>query len=192
MQNRHAPSAAVRYAIVASIVLIVGGIFVYRDVLPGAEGEQFGILDTAVRPEVGGAAPDFVLEEAGTGKPIKLSDYRGKRVILNFWATWCTPCRAEMPIFEQTYVEDGGKDVVVLAVDYRETDELVAIFQKDVKVSFPLVMDRNGSVRAQYGAQGLPATYFIDREGIVRAQNLGPVVGNLLPEGLKAADRGSR
>lgn len=181
-----------RTAAVAAIVLVVGGIFVYRDVLPRLQGERYGVLEKSVRPEVGGRAPDFVLEEAGSGKAIKLSDYRGKRVIVNFWATWCAPCRAEMPDFQKAYAADGGTDLVIIAVDYRETDELVNAFRDDFKLTFPLVMDRLGTVRAQYGAQGLPATFFIDREGVVRAQNLGPVVGNLLAEGLKAADRGSR
>ena len=188
-----------RYATIAAIVLVVGGIAVWRDVLPGRSGAgQFGVLDAWVRPVVGGPAPDFVLEEAGTGRAVRLSDYRGRTVVLNFWATWCGPCRSEMPEFQQTYAARDGSDrndaknLVILAVDYREPDALVLAFQKEFGLTFPLLMDRQGVVRAQYEAQGLPATFFIDRDGIVRAQTYGPVVGARLPEGLRAADQGAR
>lgn len=182
-----------RYAAIAAIVLVVGGIAVWRDVLPRLSGEvRFGVLDTAVRPVVGGKAPDFVLQEAGTGRAVRLSDYRGQTVVLNFWATWCAPCRSEMPEFQKTYAARGGQGPVILAVDYRESDELVGDFQKEFGLTFPLLMDRQGTVRAQYGAMGLPTTFFIDRDGIVRAQYLGPIVGSPLVEGLRAAEQGAR
>ncbi|MFA7248775.1 MAG: TlpA disulfide reductase family protein [Dehalococcoidia bacterium] len=180
-----------RYATVAAIVLVVGGIFVYRDVLPAMTGAQYGPVSSSAHPAMGQPAPDFVLQEAGSGRVVRLSDYRGKSVVLNFWATWCGPCRSEMPEFQKTYAARDG-DVVILAVDYRESDELVSAFRQDFGLTFPLLMDRQGTVREQYGAQGLPATFFIDRDGILRAQNLGPVVGQLLPDGLRAADQGSR
>ena len=178
-----------RYSIVAAIVLVVGGIFVWRDVLPRLSGRaaELGVIDVAVRPVVGGRAPDFVLREPGTGRLVKLSDYRGKTVVLNFWATWCGPCRFEMPEFQKTYAEGGGKDVTILAVDFRESDEQVLYFQEQFGLTFPLVLDRQGTVAAHYGVEGFPATFFIDREGIVRAKNLGPVSGPVLAEGLRAA-----
>ncbi len=181
-----------RYATVAAIVLVVGGLLVWRDMVGRVGGGVYGVVEQASRPQVGDLAPDFVLEEAGTGRSVRLSDYRGKSVVLNFWATWCGPCRAEMPVFQQAYEQDGGRSLVILAVDYRESDEVVLAFQRDFGLTFPLVMDREGDVRAQYGAQGLPATFFIDRDGIVRTQNLGPVIGDLLREGLAAAAQGSQ
>ena len=183
-------SRTVRYSIVASIVLVVGGIFVWRDVLPrytqrGAA--ELGVLDTSVRPVVGGKAPDFVLKEPGTGKLVKLSDFRGKPVVLNFWATWCSPCRQEMPEFQETHERRGATDVTFLGVNFRESDDAVLFFQKQLGLTFPVVLDRQGSVAQHYGVDGFPATFFIDRDGIVRAKNLGPVLGPVLLEGLRAA-----
>lgn len=181
-----------RYAAVAAIVLVVGGLFAYREALPRLNGAaRLGVLDVSVRPVIGGAAPDFMLAEAGTGRPVRLSDFRGRLVILNFWATWCEPCRAEMPEFQQAYAERGDQDLVILAVNYRESNDQMAYFQKQFGLTFPLVLDRQGDVSVHYGVQGFPATFFIDRSGIVRAQNLGPVVGRLLAEGLSAAERGA-
>ena len=181
-----------RYAVVAAIVLVVGGIAVWRDVLPGLGGEvRLGVVDKSLRPVVGSKAPDFVLHEAGTGRTMRLSDYRGKLVVLNFWATWCGPCRSEMPEFEKTYAARSN-ELVVLAVDFRESNDQVQFFRKEFGLTFPMLLDREGSVTAHYGAPGLPATFFIDREGILRAQYLGPIVGSPLVEGLRAAEQGTR
>ena len=184
-----------RYATVAAIVLVVGGIFVYQDVLPRFTTQQFGVLDVrASRPAVGVTAPDFVLQEASTGRAIKLSELRGKPVVLNFWATWCGPCRSEMPAFQETYAKrgvGGSNDLVILAVDVKESKDQVAYFQKQFGLTFPLVLDREGDVVSQYGAQGLPATYFIDKTGIVRSMSLGPVVGDLFTDGLRSIDAAS-
>ena len=184
-----------RYAAVAAIVLVVGGIFVVRDVLPRLNPTVYGVLDRqAARPKIGVRAPDFVLQEAGSGREVRLSDYRGRPVVLNFWATWCGPCRAEMPELEQTHLKrgpGGANDLVILGVNYRESSDAVTFFENQVGVSFPLVLDRKGDVADQYGAQGLPATYFIDREGIVRYVTLGPVNGDPLAEGVRAAAAGA-
>lgn len=182
-----------RYATVAAIVLVVGGLFAYQQLAPMlGGGPRYGVVDArASRPAVGVAAPDFVLQEAGTGRAVRLSDLRGRPVVLNFWATWCTPCRSEMPAFQQTYLErgaSGSNDLVILGVDFKESNDQVAYFQKQLGLTFPLVLDREGDVAAHYGAQALPATYFIDRNGIVRSMSLGAVVGQPFLDGLRAAE----
>ena len=127
--------------------------------------------------------------ETPNGELVALSDFRGKTVILNFWATWCPPCRAEMPdlqaVFEERAPDD---DFVVLAIDFEETAAAVSGFVEEFELTFPVAIDTTLEVAEAYGVRGLPATFFIDTQGIVRAVNLGPVFGNLLPNGIAAAD----
>ncbi|MDA0301713.1 MAG: TlpA disulfide reductase family protein [Chloroflexi bacterium] len=175
-----------RYATVAAIVLLVGGIFVWRDVLPRYTGAQQGILDASAKVEVGAPAPDFLLTDAKTGQPVKLSDYRGKAVLLNFWATWCGPCRAEMPEFQKVYAA-RGEELAILAVDYRESPEQILFFNEEFNLTFPLLVDRPGAVQAHYGVQGLPSTFFIDKDGILQRKSVGPALGSVLTDGLRAA-----
>lgn len=177
---------ATRYSIVAAIVLVVGGIFVWRDVLPRYTGPQYGIVDASRRVEVGQPAPDFRLLDHATNQPVSLSDYRGKAVVLNFWATWCGPCRAEMPEFKKLYDANGDR-LVILAVDYRESPEQIEFFNRDFNLTFPLLVDRPGAVQDHYGVQGLPSTFFIDAQGVLRHRAIGPALGPVLTEGLRAA-----
>jgi len=182
-----------RYSIVAAIVLVVGGVFVWRDVLPRYTGPQYGVLDRSSRVEVGQPAPDFQLLDHATNRPVKLSDYRGKTVVLNFWATWCGPCRAEMPEFKKVY-DAHSDEMVILAVNYRESPEQIEFFNRDFDLKFPLLVDRPGDVQAHYGVQGLPSTFFIDRAGVLRGRAVGPALGATLTDGLRAAglDLGAR
>ena len=180
-----------RYLTVAAIVVVLGGLFIQRE-LTGAEGEtDIGLLDGA-SVAVGKPAPDFLLEtEDGN---IRLSDYRGKTVIVNFWASWCGPCRFEMPEFQALYEERlPDDDFTIIAIDFTASDtrEAALDFASEIGLTFPIAFDTpNSDVAADYGVRGLPATFFVDGEGIVRAMNLGPVFGDLLPEGVAAADAG--
>ena len=175
-----------RYGTVAAIVLVVGGLFVYREVIApaGADAEVLGVAAGADKPALGEPAPDFVLERPGTGERVSLSDFRGQPVVLNFWATWCVPCRTEMPDLQAAHDEEGG---VVLAVTWQESDSVVQAFVDEFALDFPVALDREGRVREHYGVVGLPATFFIDAEGILRARSFGPVYGNLLSDGIQAA-----
>jgi peroxiredoxin len=175
-----------RYGTVAAIVLVVGGLFVYREVIApaGADAGMLGVTAGAAKPALGELAPDFVLERPGTGERVSLSDFRGQPVVLNFWATWCVPCRTEMPDLQAAHDEEG---VVVLAVNWQESDSVVQDFVDEFALDFPVALDREGRVREHYGVVGLPATFFIDAQGILRARNFGPVYGNLLSDGINAA-----
>jgi len=181
MNNRLA-----RYGTVAAIVIVVGGLFVYREFLAptDSEAQVLGVVPGAGAPTLGALAPDFVLQEPGTGNQVALSDFRGQPVVLNFWATWCVPCRTEMPDLQEAHNEDG---VVVLAVNWQESETVVQAFLEEFELTFPTVLDRQGTVRQHYGVVGLPATFFIDPEGVLRARNFGPVYGNLLADGIQAA-----
>jgi cytochrome c biogenesis protein CcdA/peroxiredoxin len=137
--------------------------------------------------QIGNRAPNFQAVN-DQGDTVKLSDYRGKVVILNFWATWCGPCRVEMPEFEKAYQTQADKGFVVLAVNNRETTDKVTAFRKDMELTFPILMDENGDLQTKYSVQGYPTTYVIDRKGVIVALQPGPMtaaqVGQLVDRAL--------
>jgi peroxiredoxin len=109
-------------------------------------------------------APDFTLKDL-TGRKVRLTDFRGKVVFLNFFATWCVPCRAEMPAMERLHRNFRDKGLVVLAVDIQESARTVRPFMRDLKLSFPALLDEDGSVAYMYSVRPVPATYLISRDG---------------------------
>lgn len=119
-----------------------------------------------VGPYEGALAPDFGLMDM-EGNLIKLSDLRGQRVLLNFWATWCPPCRAEMPDLQSAYAKYKESGFAVLAVDFRETEEKVKKFQQAYGITFPVVIDDTGAVALAYQVRGIPSSFFIGRDGVV-------------------------
>lgn len=119
------------------------------------------------------AAPEFTLA-VPDGRKRSLKDFRGKVVFLNFWATWCESCREEMPSMERLYQEFKGKGLEVVAVNVKDKRPQALAFVKELKLSYPVLMDPEGEVGLLYGAFGLPVTYLIDRKGIVMARLWGP------------------
>ncbi|HEY8371098.1 MAG TPA: TlpA disulfide reductase family protein, partial [Thermodesulfobacteriota bacterium] len=96
--------------------------------------------------------------------------------LLNFWATWCPPCRAEMPSMERAYQQYRERGFTIVAIDYREGPELVEPFVKELGLTFPIALDRDGAVTdAKYPTSGLPTTYLIDRQGRAVARRMGYV-----------------
>ncbi len=117
-------------------------------------------------------APDFTLTDL-EGNQISLSDLRGKTVFLNFWATWCPPCRAEMPEIEAIYQEYKDRDVVVIGVDLREPESTVRQYVQQGGYSWTFVIDTTGAVARDYGITAIPTSIFLDSDGIIRAVNIG-------------------
>jgi peroxiredoxin len=117
-------------------------------------------------------APSFTLK-ALNGKEVKLEDYRGKIVFLNFWATWCPPCRQEMPSMEKLFNKFKDRDFTMLAVDLREGTKKVKAFKEKFNLSFPILLDSDGRVGLMYGVRSIPTTYLIDRKGNVIGGALG-------------------
>lgn len=114
-------------------------------------------------------APDFALQTAD-GQTVRLRDLRGKVVLLNFWATWCPPCKAEMPDLDALHREYGASQgFVVLGVNMEEGAEAVAAFAAERKITFPLLLDSDGQVSGRlFAVRSLPTSLIIDREGFIR------------------------
>ncbi len=123
------------------------------------------------------------LVSGGTGD-LDLSQYRGKVVALNFWATWCIPCRAEMPALERAQQQYRDRGLVVLGVDFQEQDAEIQAFLHEVGVTFPSAVDRTGEVTRQWRATGLPTTFLIDRQGIIRDVRVGAFTDAMLDDRL--------
>jgi DsbE subfamily thiol:disulfide oxidoreductase len=119
------------------------------------------------------AAPDFTLVNP-ENKKVSLKDFHGKLVFLNFWASWCTPCREEMPAMERLFQEFKDKGFVIVAVSVKDSRKDALAFVKELKLTYPIGLDPEGKVGSDYGAWGLPVTYLIDPKGIVLARAWGP------------------
>ena len=112
---------------------------------------------------------------------VQLSDFREKVVILNFWATWCPPCRQEMPLLVEIH-NKYQPNVIVLGVNSMETSNEVRTFVEGNKLSFPVVLDSDGSVGQQYLVNGLPTTLFIDKKGVLKIRHVGALNNQILDE----------
>ncbi|MCM3568113.1 TlpA disulfide reductase family protein [Neobacillus mesonae] len=134
--------------------------------------------------EEGNKAPDFGLQTLD-GKNIKLSDMEGKKVILNFWATWCPPCKAEMPHMQEFYQEQKSHNVKILAVNLTTAEKdanNIAKFVKDYGLTFPILLDQNGEIGNSYQAFTIPTSYIIDTKGIIRKKIIGPMDKEMMTE----------
>jgi peroxiredoxin len=140
-----------------------------NDVVINADGSE-----TSIGTQVGQLAPDFT-STLLDGTTISLSDYRGKIVLVNFWATWCGPCRVEMPEFQRIYTERETDDFVVLAVNLMETPEQIQAYAEELGLTFPIAFDPNGEHNLLFNVLAYPTTYVLDAEGIIRIKHAGPV-----------------
>lgn len=123
-------------------------------------------------PLVGGPAPDFKLERLN-GSATKMSDYRGKVVLLNFWATWCTPCKKEMPEIQAAYEALKGQGFEVLALNFGEESEKAEKLVKEMGLTFPILLDKKVEVAERHRVVSLPVTFFIDTKGVIKEQVFG-------------------
>jgi peroxiredoxin len=111
-------------------------------------------------------APDFMLPKVG-GETVTLSDYQGQAVFINFWASWCGPCREEMPYMQRQYELKKNEGVEILAVNMAESESVASSFAEQMGVSFPILLDEDLAVARQYRVGALPSSFFIDEHGIV-------------------------
>ncbi len=122
--------------------------------------------------EVSGPAPDFTLKSR-SGENIKLSELRGQVVMLNFWASWCGPCRQEMPLLEQIYRRYQPLGFTLLGINVDEDPQAAEALLKEIPVSFPVLFDSRNQVSEEYGLVAMPSTLMVDRDGQMRFVHLG-------------------
>ena len=125
-------------------------------------------------PAPGDIAPEFVLQSIG-GATRKLSNYRGKVVLVNLWATWCPPCVAELPILDRIAAQYRDQGLVVLGVAGDDNPQAVRDFLAKSPVKFEVLFDPDGAIGTQYGITGYPETFFVDRQGRLRDKIIGPL-----------------
>ncbi len=156
-------------------------------------GSPEGILVVAPRsvkrgmaaPTRGVEAPDFVFV-AEDGTEYHLRDFRGRPVVLNFWATWCPPCRAEMPALDAAYTAGKDHGLLILAVNQMEDREQVRKFREVMGLHLPMVLDLQGVVGRAYLVRGLPTSFFVDENGVVALRWTGMLTEEALQQGLEA------
>jgi peroxiredoxin len=122
--------------------------------------------------EIQGKAPDFTLKSQN-GDNIKLSELRGKVILINFWASWCGPCRQEMPELDQLYQHYRSLGFTILGVNVEENSDAAKSLLKDVRVTFPILFDNTNKVSDLYKVQGMPSTIIVDRDGNKRYRYIG-------------------
>jgi thiol-disulfide isomerase/thioredoxin len=142
-------------------------------------------------PEKERAAPDFLLETLDGGT-LRLSDLQGKAVLVNFWATWCQPCRSELPHLVAAYNRYRQEGLEIVAVNLQEDEDTIAGFVEEFGMQFPVVIDRSGDVADKFRVIGIPTSFFIDRSGVVRTIYTGPFVGQQSRQGIGESDLAQR
>jgi cytochrome c biogenesis protein CcmG/thiol:disulfide interchange protein DsbE len=161
------------YVIITALVLGTGWIYLSR-----VPRENTTDGSPPPSPREGFSAPGFTLELLSDSDPkqeVSLADYRGQVVMINIWATWCPPCRAEMPAIQDAYQEYKDQGLVVLAINttFQDSEADVRAFVTEFELSFPILLDRTGDVSMRYQLRGLPSTYFIDRKGVIQSVVVG-------------------
>lgn len=153
------------------LILILSAVWTFISRAPEASSHQSG---PPPNPKEGFTAPDFTLDLLDGGQ-LTLSELRGHPVVLNLWASWCLPCRSEMPAIEKIYqrYKDVGLIVIGLNMTSQDSEADVSAFVQELGLTFPIVLDRDGSVQSLYQLLGLPSTYFIDQQGIIRSIVVG-------------------
>jgi len=182
--------------LLAVLIAIVIGNMVNQNIdqEKSMDNEQLGVDMIGVAEKEGlnkgDVPPDFELTTL-EGEAVKLSDYKGKKVVLNFWATWCHPCRAEMPHM-QNYYEDFAEEenVEMLAVNltYGDSESKVIEFVKDFGLTFPIPMDEDGTIGEMFEVITIPSSYIIDSSGKIQNKIQGPMDDQMLVDLLSSID----
>lgn len=145
-------------------------------------------IDTSnleIAPKQGALAPDFTLFTV-EGEEITLSELRGRPVMINLWATWCAPCRIEMPHIQDRFERYANEGFLVLAVDFDEPAGLVEEFRDELGLTFDLLLDPGAEVQELYRNRSYPSSFFVDENGVIQVQHIGVMTEGQLDENLAA------
>ena len=167
------------YALTVLILVLGVGALIWGRVPTDA---ATGALPPA--PAIGHPAPDFTLATLD-GESLTLSDLRGQPVVMNFWASWCGPCRSEMPELQRLHDRLTDAGVVMLGVNQGEEHDVVSRYRQEIGVDFPTALDQRTGVSQQYLVNSLPTTFFIDRDGVIQTIFIGPMTDAVLAENLR-------
>lgn len=163
--------------IAAGLLVGIGlGVFIFGLASPTGPLLGFGTRGSNqpfLVPEIDQPALDFELQTLA-GAKIRLADLHGQAVLLNFWATWCLPCREEMPLFQE-YTDRYGSELHVLAVNMDEPTDTVQAFAQELGVNFDILLDPRSAVTDLYRVRAFPSTFFLDQEGVIRFRHIGVI-----------------
>jgi cytochrome c biogenesis protein CcmG/thiol:disulfide interchange protein DsbE len=153
-----------------ALLLVVGAGWIWNSSVP-ASATTGGLIPS---PREGFLAPDFTLDLVGGGQ-VTLSELRGKVILINLWTSWCPPCRSEMPAIQRVYESNRERGLEVLAINmtYQDSETAAVEFAREHGLTFPILLDRTGTVGYQYQLRSLPTTFFVDRQGVIRHVILG-------------------
>lgn len=186
-QDKASPFQTRQFWVVAA-ALGVGLVFLANAIIRGdlSLGQGAAALEgqpVETAPEKGAFAPDFNLLTP-EGEEIRLSELRGQPVLINFWATWCAPCRIEMPAIQDRFTKFADEDFVVLAVDFDEPVGDVVAFRDELELTFPILLDPGAEIQLLYRIRGYPSSFFVDEQGIIQVQHIGVMTEGQLDENL--------
>lgn len=181
-------------AMILILAIAIIAVNIWKPSLSSGEKKAPSTSDSAASSKVvglaqGNMAPDFELALL-SGEKVKLSDYRGQKVILNFWATWCPPCKAEMPHMQSFYEKNKNNGMTILAVNLTALDkgpEVLDKFVKDYGLTFPIALDEENKVGTLYEAVTIPTSFIIGTDGRISKKYIGPMDEELMAKLLKEA-----
>lgn len=158
-----------KYIVTIMVVILIAALFIFF--YPQSEKPQSDLAKTG--SDMGNRAPDFSLQNLNE-KEIKLSDYQGEKVFINFWASWCPPCKAEMPDLQRLN-ENYQDQIVILTINVGESKAAAINFMMMHNFSFPVLLDQDKAAAQDYLVRGIPSSYFIDQNGIIINKTVGAI-----------------
>ncbi|MGP1361650.1 MAG: TlpA family protein disulfide reductase [Candidatus Fimenecus sp.] len=177
--------------IILIITLFIGAGFLYKNLSKKYTSEKSttqsrtSSTSSQSKNSTDEKAPDFKITDMN-GKEVSLSEFFGKPIVLNFWASWCPPCKAEMPHFQKAFKENPDVQFIMVNASYNDSESSVKSFLENGGYTFPVLTDKRGLAFRAYNVSSLPTTYFIDKNGKVVSHTVGMLSEQRLADGIKA------